>query len=1430
VARQAKEMGQLAAGLDGYEPPVIPPDLTGLKDSLRSRDVQRVERWLLERQEVAERGQTFGARVFDGASYLPGWMIEFALTGGLGKLGSQTAQEVAARTLQGYAKTTGGQMVLKAAGWTGGAITRASLGLPHRVAEEILERRIPAITIGENAELSIGVAPESWATSIAKGWGSVVIEAATETAGTSLAAGAKWTARQSLGRLPFGRQFYGQVRQAWLALHPEEGAAAAFVERFFTRTGYDGILEELGEERLNTILSALAETENYTQEENPSALDNLAAGLAEDLKLKNLAVEATVLAVPGAAKLAVGAAAGRIAPASKEKGTADGLQGQGQETGQGQVAGPDGSRLTPSLQDAARTSQGGASTTKTPEGPALPATGVWDDAVDAAEKEAVAQARERYRGPDQFTFQDLLPELAKTTDEQDLRRRARALGIKAEGLSGENLRKFIADAVVSLTQESPEPAAVLEGEPHPGSLTWKKFFERYGQALASPKTPENQAWLQRYAAQEAERGPRGLYRSLQAEFHRQTAWDAFYELTGQMRPEAGEAERADSRSQIGAEFPTTEAEAREENVRAETAQTEAALGELAAQPAAQDLPPEPVQGPTPGEVGIIRHLLHRLGIKDKDGYTPLGETDFREIYKLVQLPEDVARRFRSFGPVYGVQRGRERAKEVLDRVFAEKLQPYFDLTDGERKAVDEALIAQEQQPGEPQARGAALQGLSEKQYAAYQSVRRGLDDAAELLVERMKQLGVAAEQIREFEARIGGYIPHKWYGGWAVVAKEKLTPEQMKEQQRRPQTLYMTAVGYTERFRERERLQGLFPNAEVSILKRTKMPYEAYQDAPLATVAKMVDLIIEQAKSKTAGRADLTDETKNQLADALKDVYKAKGFGMHFIHRSEVPGWTEDLRRPLAEYFAGFSGFLTKMEAGLQFAEALDAIDPRRQPNLYKYASEYIRYVMGDQQEFGRLKSLAYYWYMFGNIKSAATNLTGNLVMGWPVLSKHTNLPLARLMHAGVDTAAGHLSAAEKTFLDDLEKQGYLDPKMAAEISARGGNAIYQMLSSPVKKMVSWVDVFRTMERFNRRSMAVALHRAGITDPAAAAAIVEEAHFHYGKGNRPTLSRGLSSPLMVFRSYTINQLTWMKNQIKAGVLDVGRGEIRKAITQDALPLLWSMTATILLGGVRALPFAGALFALYSRIAKRDPEGDMRDALGDTAGEILARGVPSQGGVSLTGSVSMNDIVPTVEPGQEWDRAVGEWVLGVAGDIPVRAARVGQDLAGRQYLRALEDFAPEALKNPLAAWRLYSRGMHTRRGNPVLDLETAGPLRLNEAETALKALGFQPDKIREQFDLERTLKIIGGEKQIQKQRWADRLYLAAQQGDMPALQEVMQDWQQYDRAVRADGRDDLRIAWKDIEDLANNRARPINAPGKTMLDTYGRIWRQYYGKD
>ncbi len=270
--------------------------------SSKERDQKMLEEMFIKTLEQQERGYTFGGKVAKGLLNLPVWMIEFGITGGLANLGSTVAQNAGEKLLRNYAKTTAGKLVLKGMGWTGGAITRASLGLTPRIAGKAATRQVQAQILGADQE--------GWATSFAKAWGDVTIEAASETAGEAITG----IPVKLLSKTKFGSKFINSLRNGWMKA--TGGTSGEFARQLLSTGGYSNIIGEYGEERLGSLLRALTDTDDFGAGKEANVVERLKAAVKQDMKLENIAVEFTVLGVPMAGQVAAGAVTRNIPPIS----------------------------------------------------------------------------------------------------------------------------------------------------------------------------------------------------------------------------------------------------------------------------------------------------------------------------------------------------------------------------------------------------------------------------------------------------------------------------------------------------------------------------------------------------------------------------------------------------------------------------------------------------------------------------------------------------------------------------------------------------------------------------------------------------------------------------------------------------------------------------------------------------------------------------------------------------------------------------------------------------------------------------------------------------------------------------------------------------------------------------------------------------------
>jgi hypothetical protein len=1300
---------------------------------MRDSDVKMVEDYFAWQEELSFRGHTWGAKAFIGMTHLPKWMMEFMLTGGLQQLGSESAKNTAVHILRRYTQSPGGRTTLRAAGWVGGAITRASLGLTHRVIEETFERKLPKqVKFGPNDEFTIQVKGENWASSVVKGWADVVIEAASEEAGAEISKHLMGLMR----KMPFGKKIIDGIFTAWFEKN-QTGTVAQFYNEFFTKAGYSNIIGEIGEERLSTILRAVLHTESFGLPDDSKVFDRLSAGLSADLQ--NFPIEALVLGVPGATRYV-------------------------------------GGRIISKFNN-----------------PTMEVVNRYNPKIKAAQKRGDTDAVESLKLMEQYELAQLAKPVFTAFQEAE---RAKPIEVKeepvvkepAEPVEGEEPEavEVAPEAKKELITEEKQLRGAINKNMGDAINTLFKIWPTIGKELGISRN------------ELVDRG---------AAFVFDTVSDVRKGL------------RAKGRRDVSNKFDAVEAE----HIRlvAKLDINQAKLGDIEAQPVEKPEVAEPIdqddfnqsmlddgatesfqasrgylgvdqpkdielEDPTEEDIGFIRDIFHKIGYKEKSGYEPLSEKDYRSIYRFLQMPLDVKHSFPQFGPVFDVQRSAEVTKSILDNRFAEDTLPYFSLHHTARAKVDAALLEAERNPALVYGPKRLKElGLNKAQMESFLAVRNALDLSKQLLLQKMRANDVSEKVIEDFSKNVMNYIPHKWYGRWANVVKDK-----------EGKVLFMSKTNYTDRFKERDRLKKLYPDTHVTTMKSNTLPRELFDQAPAHAVFQVLDKITKEA--------EINEDTKAIIQEALADFYKSKGFASHYIRRKNIPGFTEDLHRPLAEYFRGLTSYLVMIDKVKAFPEALSAIDGAKTPKLYSYAANYIKYVLGEQQEFAPAKQAAYYYYLYGNIKSAAMNATQNFILGWPELSKRTNFSLAYMLQALPRTAGGRLTltAKEQKMLADMEARGYLEPQLSMEVSGYAGKPMYTTFTAKGRKVLNLFDVFRHMEKFNRRAMAVALYDSGITDLEEINEHVLAAHFLYGKGNRPTLMRGPISPLMTFRSFGINYITWVKNEVKA---------------KRVAPLARSTFALALFGGLSALPGFEAIKWFWRKTFGTDLEGEAREALGEQVGRTLFRGAPAAGlGISFTGAVSPVEIPTNLKE-----------LGGVFADQGQRAFNVYRDLRIKDYRRALEEASPEIIRNPLAAYRMYTQGIRTRSGEAIVDIQTGEPLKATPGEAARKAVGFQPTRMAEQWDINQFIRNKTKERTNRKQLWTDTFFLAYLNKDLGGMKQVISDINTHNEGMIKRKRENDIIPISELDEMLKNRMGIANVPQRSMLNALIEIRKQYY---
>lgn len=230
-------------------------------------DKQYLDKWLDKAIEMEVRGMTFGGKFRYYGEQIPAFMTEFAATGGVGK----SVQTAAVKTTQELVKN---RVLAQVAGATARVATQSAMLMPVQGYKAYGNIRIAqGLEVSETGQLIFREAKESPAISALKAYGYVSSEVAAELTGLAVASKLSKSVRfqkgkaaltngaiTSINKLPANLK--NNLYKAYQLIKPN-----ARMSEVFTRAGWNGMLMELGEERVADILREsvdLALTEGYT--------------------------------------------------------------------------------------------------------------------------------------------------------------------------------------------------------------------------------------------------------------------------------------------------------------------------------------------------------------------------------------------------------------------------------------------------------------------------------------------------------------------------------------------------------------------------------------------------------------------------------------------------------------------------------------------------------------------------------------------------------------------------------------------------------------------------------------------------------------------------------------------------------------------------------------------------------------------------------------------------------------------------------------------------------------------------------------------------------------------------------------------------------------------------------------------------------------
>jgi hypothetical protein len=763
----------------------------------------------------------------------------------------------------------------------------------------------------------------------------------------------------------------------------------------------------------------------------------------------------------------------------------------------------------------------------------------------------------------------------------------------------------------------------------------------------------------------------------------------------------------------------------------------------------------------------------------------------------------------------------------------------------------------------------------------YMDIRRSLDGALLDIYDIMRRnLGNSDNEINLYRNFIStgmhNYFPHNRYGRYMVKAVDQDGNTKYREHfdlNLKRLSGRKKEVLREEGMRRIEELQKKYPDQEWEwqIDENREMPEDVYafpipmdamEQVLKAAEAQIDKGVLNKITAKAmkgasdADRREAADRMKKALSgllpQAVADTLKERGFSMRSMKRENIPGYEQnDIKKVMYDYITGLGGWSTKIDASKDFSKIMTDLDAKRRPREYKATVQYVQDMLRNQDRIdrwtGNVKSLFFANYLGLNFKTAALNLTQNVIVGVPRLS--ADIGVGRAMRWYKDAGRllaeeiggkGNLSEDAKRMLEHLYITGVLDARYLNEIrgdvSKFGLSATWDKVLNVMGMPMAWSD------KFNRASLALAAYEAAVNGQVVnaktlkkfglkkgdkfshdqaqefASEVTTDAHFVYGKSNHPEFIRSTSvgraiSPMYTFRTFSHNLWNAWINMYQQGGPEARR----------ALGL--SLAGTMAIGGLTSVPLYASLLALWNAGAGEDddPVEFIRKQIPQVRGErpnlmrdIMAYGLPAWAGVNLGGSIKMETpMLPRLRSGDtvaEATKNVITDMFGIPWDFFVeRTSRSVESLKVGDHGRALEGMTPYVVKNMMQAVRMATEGATAVSGRPIAMPGQAEPRKLTTSEALGKAIGFQPLSATKAWDLHSSLTRSQGVKQQQQTKFLGRLSRALRDNDQAEVKKVWTEIREWNKKAMKAGEPYKIIRREDIQRGLRTRARPKNYP-------------------
>ena len=592
---------------------------------------------------------------------------------------------------------------------------------------------------------------------------------------------------------------------------------------------------------------------------------------------------------------------------------------------------------------------------------------------------------------------------------------------------------------------------------------------------------------------------------------------------------------------------------------------------------------------------------------------------------------------------------------------------------------------------------------------------------------RITELEKLIQSVTDIENKITdlkthGYVPAMRFGKYAVYLTET-NPATNKVKQ----VYFGLYESQTSANLAAMRLRKEYPNADPPIrgLLTTKQ-HEMFQGLSVDVIENFAEY--------------MTDEngvpiSKDPLIQGfLRAAVAQRSALKHQIHRKGVAGYSEDIARVLSTFTLSMA---RNASSNFHFAELDASTNKVPAGDLKDYAIDFVKYLKDPVEEAQAIRAFLFIEYLGGSIINGLINMTQAPLVGLPYLRQFTSSADAAIkITAAATGSVSKLAGAVKVAYERAKIEGVVAPQEIHQLRAESSGTPVGTSIALRKFAAAWGVIYSVTEQFNRTTMFVAAYNIAVEKAMAnpyafAKQAVDQTQFIYNKGNRPVTSRGaIGSVARTFTQFGVSYLELAKRLYNA------RG------TAGSMPFALLVLMLLFAAGAEGLPFVEDVEDILDTIGqwmgfatntKKSLHRFVRDTVGDTAGQIILKGVSGIPGmpVDLSLRFSMANMIPGTalfKPSEANKAKALIEIVGPAGQfLPVEGTMMGNALnrlSKNDFFGATVALAPKAVQNVEKGRQMLERGYYPdAKGRRGVDT--------TPSEAILKMVGAQPASVARQ---------------------------------------------------------------------------------------------------